>query len=83
MADICIYPGLGVYMSLRVRWRREDGGHIIRCGFAPIEGYHGRTADDPFEWIHHCGRDDGPADLDQLARDAMTLKLQRRGWLVA
>lgn len=82
MATVSMLDDGEVLMSLWVLDRDPDTGEYIRAtGFAPISTY--LDDDSRFAWIHSCRRQDGPADLDQLVRDAGDLQVRRRGYLVA
>jgi len=69
MATVSMLENGEVLMSLRFRWPDAGNGEVIRAtGFASITAY---VEDNPdFAWFHSCRRDDGPADLGGLARDA-------------
>lgn len=82
LATVSMEENGDVLMSLRYRWPEAGNGEMIRAtGFAPISAY---VEDNPnFAWSHSCRRDDGPADLGQLVRDAGNLRFRRRGYLVS
>lgn len=81
MATVMVAEYGEVFMSLRVPWLNpETGEKITSTEFAPISVY---TETNPeFAWVHHCGREDGAADLATLAAEAVDSRHQRRQFLV-